>query len=324
MLPLNKQENPTRPSIFKQLRQLLVSAVVAMATTAAFFVTAPVNTRLIAQYQTDDGNTVIIKKEDEVGGFPTSAPGTAYKDTDHDGMPDAWETARGLDPNIADNNGDADGDGYTNLEEFLNGPTTSTAPRIKVKGREPEKSSDPRSAFPTSARVLETPRQLPRLEDLGREPRPNNNYGSMGAPLQALRAHRPLDLNAAEWRRQHPAAPYDAWARKAQAVLAEGLHHDTGKLALNAVTTARWETDSFVRETIEFNTTPWFRVPGYFYIPKNVPLPAPALIVFHEWGGPMLFGADRVSGEPLHPAIIDHRQKTTSGLALADWFAAHG
>jgi hypothetical protein len=41
-------------------------------------------------------------------------------DTDNDGMPDAWETAHGFDPNVADDSGDADGDGYTNLEEYLN------------------------------------------------------------------------------------------------------------------------------------------------------------------------------------------------------------
>ena len=41
-------------------------------------------------------------------------------DTDNDGMPDAWETAHGLNPAVADNNGDFDGDGYTNLEEYIN------------------------------------------------------------------------------------------------------------------------------------------------------------------------------------------------------------
>ena len=133
---------------------------------------------------------------------------------------------------------------------------------------------------PNNARVLETRRPSPRLEDLGRAPR--SNYGSLEATIQTLRAYRPLDLNGAQWRRQHPTANYEQWARKARALLAEGLHYDTGKLELSAVTTARWETDTFVRETIEFNTTPWFRVPGYFYVPKNVPLPAPALVVFHE------------------------------------------
>lgn len=171
-------------------------------------------------------------------------------------------------------------------------------------------------------KILETPRSLPRVEDLGRAPL--NNYGSMEESIEIMRSYRPLDLNAWEWRRQHPKGSYREWSARARALLAGGLHYDPGKLDLNAVTTARWETDSFIRETIEFNTTPWFRVPGYFYIPKNVPLPAPALVVFHEWGGPLLFGADRVSGESVHPAITRHREELTSGRALADWFASHG
>jgi pectate lyase len=37
-------------------------------------------------------------------------------------MPDAWETAHGLASNDpSDGAGDADRDGYTNVEEFLNG-----------------------------------------------------------------------------------------------------------------------------------------------------------------------------------------------------------
>ncbi|WP_396638144.1 hypothetical protein [Maribacter sp. R77961] len=43
-----------------------------------------------------------------------------YQDNDGDGMDDAWERSRGLDPMVQDHNGDDDGDGYTNLEEFLN------------------------------------------------------------------------------------------------------------------------------------------------------------------------------------------------------------
>lgn len=41
-------------------------------------------------------------------------------DTDQDGMPDWWETLMGLNPNLADNNADDDGDGYTALEDYLN------------------------------------------------------------------------------------------------------------------------------------------------------------------------------------------------------------
>ncbi|MBN1309746.1 MAG: hypothetical protein JXA18_17630 [Chitinispirillaceae bacterium] len=43
-------------------------------------------------------------------------------DSDHDGMPDAWESAHGLNPKNADdrNNTDLSTDGYTNLEMYLN------------------------------------------------------------------------------------------------------------------------------------------------------------------------------------------------------------
>jgi hypothetical protein len=42
-------------------------------------------------------------------------------DTDDDGMPNHWETKHGFDPsNASDGPLDADGDGYTNVEEYLN------------------------------------------------------------------------------------------------------------------------------------------------------------------------------------------------------------
>jgi hypothetical protein len=41
-------------------------------------------------------------------------------DTDNDGMPNDWERRAGLNPdNATDGNGDRNGDGYTNLEEYL-------------------------------------------------------------------------------------------------------------------------------------------------------------------------------------------------------------
>lgn len=48
-----------------------------------------------------------------------SAPAPA--DSDHDGIPDGWEKAHGLNPNdVSDGNKDLNGDGYTNLEKYLN------------------------------------------------------------------------------------------------------------------------------------------------------------------------------------------------------------
>jgi hypothetical protein len=59
----------------------------------------------------------------------TRAPGW---DSDGDGMPDAWERSLGLDPAVANNNGDFDSDGYTDLEEYLHELTAWPAPTPAV------------------------------------------------------------------------------------------------------------------------------------------------------------------------------------------------
>ncbi|MBN2019533.1 MAG: hypothetical protein JW749_04840 [Sedimentisphaerales bacterium] len=63
----------------------------------------------------------IINHIEEVGGYPAIATGGALADGDHDGMPDKWESAVGLNPADAnDARSNRDGDGYTNIEEYIN------------------------------------------------------------------------------------------------------------------------------------------------------------------------------------------------------------
>lgn len=63
----------------------------------------------------------IITTPDMVGGYP-EYKGTPVKDSDNDGMPDAWEKKQGLNPNDAsDAIKDCNGDGYTNIEKYING-----------------------------------------------------------------------------------------------------------------------------------------------------------------------------------------------------------
>lgn len=66
----------------------------------------------------------IIREPSQVGGYPVYS-GKPYQDTDGDGMPDAWEkkyAALGLDPNNPEDAVlDCNGDGYTNIEKYING-----------------------------------------------------------------------------------------------------------------------------------------------------------------------------------------------------------
>ncbi len=76
------------------------------------------------------GNGVISDPE-QVGGYPefTFSPDQVPTDTDRDTMPDAWEIKYGLDSrDPSDAAIDSDGDGYTNIEEYLNG----TNPQEKI------------------------------------------------------------------------------------------------------------------------------------------------------------------------------------------------
>ena len=90
---------------------------------------------------TDDDNDGVLDDEDDAPLDPTNdtdGDGIANqddsfpqndsysKDSDSDGMPDAWEAQFGLDPNDpSDASSDADNDGISNLQEFLNGTPPS-------------------------------------------------------------------------------------------------------------------------------------------------------------------------------------------------------
>jgi hypothetical protein len=67
------------------------------------------------------GGKGLIDSQKIVGGWPELRSRPAPVDSDRDGMPDEWEKRHGLDPNDpADGARDTNGNGYTNLEEYLN------------------------------------------------------------------------------------------------------------------------------------------------------------------------------------------------------------
>jgi pectate lyase len=62
----------------------------------------------------------IIDEPAEAGGWPRPRSGPVPPDSDGDGMPDPWEVAHGTAPQAFDPWDDADGNGWPNLEDYLN------------------------------------------------------------------------------------------------------------------------------------------------------------------------------------------------------------
>jgi hypothetical protein len=89
----------------------------------------PIDTRIINSVRTRTGaiiNDVPAAEWTSVVDAPMTTRAAGW-DTEADsgngvgdGMPTDWELRHGLDPNVRDNAGDFDNDGYTNLEEYVN------------------------------------------------------------------------------------------------------------------------------------------------------------------------------------------------------------
>lgn len=74
--------------------------------------------RVIALVRAGEGK--LLMRVEDAGGWPVLESTAPPADADGDGMPDTWELEHGLDSGQADSNRDPDGDGYTNLEAYLN------------------------------------------------------------------------------------------------------------------------------------------------------------------------------------------------------------
>lgn len=77
-----------------------------------------VDTRVLNDVKNRTGK--LIDSPSDVGGYPELKSAEAPADTDHDGIPDAYETGHGLNPNDAKDGAAISSSGYSNLELYLN------------------------------------------------------------------------------------------------------------------------------------------------------------------------------------------------------------
>ena len=108
---------PKRDAVDSRIIKSVQTGKAIYAKDAPEFVSPYVKRRLPA----DSYKQGIITDIRQVGGLP-EYKGQSYKDSDNDGMPDVWETKYGLNPNdSSDATLDCNGDGYTNIEKYING-----------------------------------------------------------------------------------------------------------------------------------------------------------------------------------------------------------
>ena len=126
---------PKRDAVDKRIVKQVKTGKIFYAKDAEPYVTPYVKRRL----PDDSYKQGIITNPQQVGGLPTYKAVKAPQDTDRDGMPDEWERRYGLNPNDAsDANGDLTGDGYTNIEKYING----IDPTVKVDWKDLDNNKD--------------------------------------------------------------------------------------------------------------------------------------------------------------------------------------
>jgi len=92
-----------------------------------------VDQSIIREYRSGSGGD-FYSYADYEHQIPWLAAGEACADSDHDGIPDAWEKAHGLNANDPSDAQKWNADGYTNLEHYLNGAGSAEAQFAGVLG----------------------------------------------------------------------------------------------------------------------------------------------------------------------------------------------
>ncbi len=90
-----------------------------------------IDTRIVNDVINKTGHSIFDTDHQPEGGWPILNSATAPPDSDHDGMPDAWEISHGLNPNNADDrNGYNLSADYTNLEVYLDSLANTASPYV--------------------------------------------------------------------------------------------------------------------------------------------------------------------------------------------------
>ncbi len=112
-------EKPFRTAFVKTSSAKQAYTDVLKTVGASYPLRDPIDMGLITEVTNNSGK--IIDSQEQVGGWPVYRSVNAPKDTDKDGIPDAWEIKSKLNPKNASDGAMISASGYSHLEDYFNG-----------------------------------------------------------------------------------------------------------------------------------------------------------------------------------------------------------
>ncbi len=147
------------------------------------------------------------------------------------------------------------------------------------------------------------------------------DVGTLYPQIEELASRRGFPLSALEHDYNDPAE----YRRAVKSKVLELFHYRPERVDPQPHTAMRWETDDYVGEKIEFNTTPRFRVPAYVLSPKRHSGRRPAVIDLHCHAGVFVFGKEKVMPVPTpHPALVDLQEQVYEGRSTSEELVKRG
>lgn len=117
----------------------------------------------------------------------------------------------------------------------------------------------------------------------------------------------------------------ESWQKLARTRVLACLCYSPPAVAPAAEVVRRTDRGTYIEEYLTFQTTPDLRVPAYVLIPKNGPVPAPALVVLHCHGGAYVWGKEKVvTLEHEHPSLTNYKMQLYEGASVATELVGRG
>ncbi len=120
--------------------------------------------------------------------------------------------------------------------------------------------------------------------------------------------------------------PFDRETRdRARREVLSLLRYQPPLVPLDPKTVEQVDCGDYVRERVEFSTTPWFRVAGYVLVPKRTSGRMPAIVDLHSHGGMFLFGKEKVIDLGRnHPTMTQYHERNYGGRPTATELVRRG